>query len=90
MEDLRVTEEPLNGRNPVLLDRLNAAVVWNANFIYQRPFDGTIWTNLDINGSGSYNTEIMTDGQPDQTPRPQNNQPTNGGYVAPQRRHAGV
>ena len=83
MEEVRVTEEPLNARNPVMLDRLNAAVVWQANLIYQRPFDGTIWTNLDINGSGAYNTEIMTDGQPDQTPRPQNNQHTNGGYVAP-------
>jgi hypothetical protein len=83
VENTRVTELPLNGRNPVMLDRLNAAVDWNANLIWQRPFDGTIWTNLDINGSGSYNTEIMTDGQPDQTPRPQNGGHTNGGYVAP-------
>jgi len=83
VENIRVTEMPLNGRNPVMLDRLNAGVVWQANLIYQRPFDGTIWTNLDINGSGAYNTEIMTDGQPDQTPRPQNNQHTNGGYVPP-------
>lgn len=83
MERLRVTELPLNGRNPVMLDRLNSSVVWNGNLIWQRPFDGQVWTNLDINGSGNYQTEIMTDGQPDMTPRPQNGGHTNGGYVAP-------
>src|SRR6185437_8757946 len=83
VENTRVTELPLNGRNPVMLDRLNASVIWNGNLIWQRPFDGQVWTNLDINGSGNYNTEIMLDGQPDQTPRPQNGGHTNGGYVAP-------
>jgi hypothetical protein len=83
VENTRVTELPLNGRNPVMLDRLNSAVLWNGNLIWQRPFDGQVWTNLDINGSGNYNTEIMLDGQPDQTPRPQNGGHTNGGYVAP-------
>jgi hypothetical protein len=63
VESFRVTEMSLDGGNPMMLDRLNAGVVWQANPIYQRPFDGTIWTNLDINGSGAYNTEIMTDGQ---------------------------
>ena len=83
MGNTRVTELPLNGRNPVMLDRLNSSVIWNGNLIWQRPFDGQVWTNLDINGSGNYNTEIMLDGQPDQTPRPQNTGHTNGGYVAP-------
>jgi hypothetical protein len=83
VENTRVTELPLNGRNPVMLDRLNSSVLWNGNLIWQRPFDGQVWTNLDINGSGNYNTEIMLDGQPDQTPRPQNGGHTNGGYVAP-------
>jgi outer membrane receptor protein involved in Fe transport len=83
VENTRVTELPLNGRNPVMLDRLNSSVIWNGNLIWQRPFDGQVWTNLDINGSGNYNTEIMLDGQPDQTPRPQNGGHTNGGYVAP-------
>jgi hypothetical protein len=83
VENTRVTELPLNGRNPVMLDRLNSSVIWNGNLIWQRPFDGQVWTNVDINGSGNYNTEIMLDGQPDQTPRPQNTGHTNGGYVAP-------
>ncbi len=83
VENTRVTELPLNGRNPVMLDRLNSSVIWNGNLIWMRPFDGQVWTNLDINGSGNYNTEIMLDGQPDQTPRPQNGGHTNGGYVAP-------
>jgi hypothetical protein len=83
VENTRVTELPLNGRNPVMLDRLNSSVIWDGNLIWQRPFDGQVWTNLDINGSGNYNTEIMLDGQPDQTPRPQNGGHTNGGYVAP-------
>ena len=83
VENTRVTELPLNGRNPVMLDRLNSSVIWNGNLIWQRPFDGQVWTNVDINGSGNYSTEIMLDGQPDQTPRPQNGGHTNGGYVAP-------
>ncbi len=83
VEQERVTELPLNGRNPVMLDRLNSAVIWNGNLIWQRPFDGQVWTNLDINGSGNYSTEIMLDGQPDQVPRPQNTGHTNGGYVSP-------
>ena len=83
VENTRVTGLPLNGRNPVMLDRLNSSVLWNGNLVWQRPFDGQVWTNLDINGSGNYNTEIMLDGQPDQTPRPQNGGHTNGGYVAP-------
>lgn len=83
VENTRVTELPLNGRNPVMLDRLNSSVIWNGNLIWLRPFDGQVWTNLDINGSGNYNTEIMLDGQPDQVPRPQNGGHTNGGYVAP-------
>ncbi len=83
VENTRVTELPLNGRNPVMLDRLNSSVIWNGNLIWQRPFDGQVWTNLDMNGSGNYNTEIMLDGAPDQTPRPQNTGHTNGGYVAP-------
>jgi hypothetical protein len=83
VENTRVTELPLNGRNPVMLDRLNSSVIWNGNLIWMRPFDGQVWTNLDVNGSGNYNTEIMVDGQPDQTTRPQNGGHTNGGYVAP-------
>jgi hypothetical protein len=83
VENTRVTELPLNGRDPVMLDRLNSSVIWNGNLIWQRPFDGQVWTNLDMNGSGNYNTEIMLDGAPDQVPRPQNTGHTNGGYVAP-------
>lgn len=83
VENTRVTELPLNGRNPVMLDRLNSSVIWNGNLVWMRPFDGQVWTNLDINGSGNYNTEIMLDGMPDQTPRPQDGGHTNGGYVAP-------
>jgi hypothetical protein len=83
IENERVTEEPLNGRNPVMLDRLNSSVIWNGNLIWMRPFDGQVYTNLDVNGSGNYSTEVMLDGAPNQTPRPQNGGHTNGAYVAP-------
>ena len=88
VENTRVTELPLNGRNPVMLDRLNAAVVWDGNIIWQRPFDGQVYTNLHVNGSdpsggANYSSEVMLDGTPNQTPRPQNLGHHDVAYVAP-------
>ncbi len=88
VENTRVTELPLNGRNPVMLSRLNAAVNWDGNIIWQRPFDGQVYTNLHINGSdpgggANYSTEVLLDGAPNQTPRPQNLGYHDVAYVAP-------
>jgi hypothetical protein len=83
VENERVTEMPLNGRNPVMLDRLNSSVIWNGNLIWMRPFDGQVYTNLNINGSGNYSSEVMLDGVSNQTPRPANGGHTDVAYVAP-------
>jgi hypothetical protein len=88
VENERVTELPLNGRTPVMLDRLNSSVIWDGNLIWMRPFDGQTYTNLHINGGdvgggATYSTEIMLDGISDQTPRPQNGGHTDVAYVAP-------
>jgi hypothetical protein len=88
VENERVTELALNGRTPVMLDRLNSAVIWDGNLIWMRPFDGQTYTNLHINGSdvgggASYSTEVMLDGAPNQTPRPQNTGHTDVSAVMP-------
>lgn len=81
VENERVTELPLNGRDPGMLALLNAGVVWgnSQNYSqYQRPFDSTA-TSLMINGGGSGNNELLLDGV--------SNDSGNGngvtGYVAP-------
>ncbi len=88
VDNTRVTELALNGRNPVMLDRLNSSVIWDGNLIWMRPFDGQVYTNLHINGSdvgggASYSTEVMLDGAPNQTPRPQNTGHTDVSAVMP-------
>jgi hypothetical protein len=81
VENARVTELPLNGRDPQMLALLNAGVVWGNSQSYsqyQRPFDSTA-TSLMINGGGSGNNELLLDGV--------SNDVGNGnsvtGYIAP-------
>ena len=58
VENTRVTELPLNGRDPNMLSLLNAGVNWSGNIANQRPFDDTM-KNLSINGGGaSYNSLV--------------------------------
>jgi hypothetical protein len=62
VENTRVTELPLNGRDPGMLSVLMAGVNWNQSSTqYQRPFDDT-QANLSVNGGGSGNTALMLDG----------------------------
>jgi len=64
VENTRVTELPLNGRDPGMLALLSAGVVWGNsqnNSQYQRPFDSTA-TSLMINGGGQGNNELLLDG----------------------------
>ncbi len=62
VENTRVTELPLNGRDPGMLSILTAGVTWNQGATqYQRPFDDT-QANTAINGGGSGNVELMLDG----------------------------
>ncbi|HVJ09030.1 MAG TPA: carboxypeptidase regulatory-like domain-containing protein [Acidisarcina sp.] len=61
VENTRVTELPLNGRDPGMLSILNAGAIWTGSIQWQRPFDDT-QANLSINGGGSGNNEMMLDG----------------------------
>lgn len=62
IENTRVTELPLNGRDPGMLSILSAGVQWNSGATqYQRPFDDT-QHNTSINGGGTGNVELMLDG----------------------------
>lgn len=61
VENTRVTELPLNGRDAEMLTELNAGVTWTGSLQYQRPFDST-QTNTAINGGGSANNILNLDG----------------------------
>ena len=61
VENTRVTELPLNGRDPGMLSELTAGATWNGYIGYQRPFDDT-QEQLSINGGGNGNSELMLDG----------------------------
>ncbi|MDQ2843645.1 MAG: TonB-dependent receptor, partial [Acidobacteriota bacterium] len=61
VENTRVTELPLNGRDPGMLSELVAGASFEGSIKYQRPFDDT-QQQLSVNGGGTGNTELMLDG----------------------------
>jgi hypothetical protein len=61
VENTRVTELPLNGRDPGMLSELVAGASFEGYIGYQRPFDDT-QQQLTVNGGGTGNTELMLDG----------------------------
>ena len=61
IENTRVTEIPLNGRDPGMLSELSAGATWNGNLIWTRPFDDT-QSNISVNGGGSGNVALLLDG----------------------------
>jgi hypothetical protein len=63
VENARVTELPLNGRDPVLLAELAAGVVQGNSTGYQRPFDDNA-QYTSVNGGGQGNIELLLDGTP--------------------------
>jgi len=60
VENTRVTELPLNGRDPMMLSELAAGVNYNYSG-YTRPFDDT-QQYTSINGGGTGNVELLLDG----------------------------
>jgi hypothetical protein len=78
VENTRVTELPLNGRDPGMLSILSAGAIWTGSIQWQRPFDDT-QQNLDVNGGAPGNVSLMMDGVPNQA-SPINN--TGGGAPA--------
>lgn len=61
VENTRVTELPLNGRDPGMLSILAPGAIWTGSPQWQRPFDDT-QQNLSVNGGGSGNVALMLDG----------------------------
>ncbi len=65
IENLRVTELPLNGRNPFMLSNLTPGVVFAGNPQFTRPFDNGDNANFSINGGLRQTNEFLIDGTPD-------------------------
>ncbi|WP_263367557.1 TonB-dependent receptor domain-containing protein [Edaphobacter bradus] len=68
VENTRVTELPLNGRDPSTLAQLSAGVAWYGGKQWTRPFDQTEGA-LAINGGGEGNTVLMLDGVSNESPQ---------------------
>lgn len=83
VENTRVTELPLNGRDPGMLSILTAGVTWNQSSTqYQRPFDDT-QANTAINGGGAGNVELMLDGVSNEASSTNNSGNARIAYVPP-------
>jgi hypothetical protein len=65
IENLRVTEMPLNGRNPFMLSNLSPGVVFAGNQAFTRPFDNGDNARFSINGGVRQSNEFVIDGAPD-------------------------
>jgi hypothetical protein len=63
VENTRVAELPLNGRDPMMLADLTAGESDTQPFGYHRPFDDNAM-NMSINGGGVGNIEMLLDGTP--------------------------
>ncbi|HYZ83170.1 MAG TPA: TonB-dependent receptor [Bryobacteraceae bacterium] len=65
IENLRVTELPLNGRNPFQLATLTPGVIFAGNPQFTRPFDNGDNANFSISGGLRQTNEFLIDGAPD-------------------------
>jgi hypothetical protein len=82
VENTRVTELPLNGRDPDMLSILSAGAIWTGSIQWQRPFDDT-QQNLSINGGGSGQNELMLDGMSNEAAASNNTGNSKIAYVPP-------
>lgn len=64
IENLRVTELPLNGRNPFMLAGLTTGVQFAGNLIFTRPFDNGENVAWSINGGLRQTNAFQLDGAP--------------------------
>jgi hypothetical protein len=65
IENMRVTELPLNGRNPFSLVNLSPGVIFAGNPQFTRPFDNGDNVNFSINGGVRQTNSWLLDGVPD-------------------------
>ena len=64
IDQKRVTELPLNARNPFMLAMLSPGVNFSGNQIYQRPFDNGAIADWTVNGGLDRKNEFLLDGVP--------------------------
>ena len=65
IDNVRVTELPLNGRNPFMLAQLVPGVTFQGNPAFTRPFDNGDNANFSINGGLRQTNAFLIDGAPD-------------------------
>lgn len=73
IDSRRVTEIPLNTRNPFMLSLLSSGITFNGPAIYQRPFDNGAIADWSINGGANRNNEFLLDGAPNNSVQGGNN-----------------
>ena len=73
IDNMRVTELPLNARNPFMLSYLAPGITYNGPAIYQRPFDNGAIADWSINGGANRNNEYLLDGAPNNSIQGGNN-----------------
>jgi hypothetical protein len=64
IENMRVNELPLNGRNPIMLATLSPGVQFNGNPQFTRPFDNGDNAQFSINGGLQRHNAFLLDGAP--------------------------
>src|SRR5215210_4860834 len=64
IENRRIVELPLNGRNPIMLATLSPGVQFNGNPQFTRPFDNGDNAQFSINGGIQRHNEFLLDGAP--------------------------
>lgn len=64
IENRRIVELPLNGRNPIMLATLAPGVQFNGNPQFTRPFDNGDNAQFSINGGIQRHNEFLLDGAP--------------------------
>src|SRR6266513_1140455 len=69
----RLSELPLNARNPFMLSYLAPGITYNGPAIYQRPFDNGAIADWSINGGQNRNNEFLLDGAPNNSIQGGNN-----------------
>jgi hypothetical protein len=65
LDNVRITQLPVIGRNPINFMNLVPGVVFNGNQQFQRPFDNGDNINFSINGGLQQTNNFLLDGQPD-------------------------
>ena len=64
INQMQVSEMPLNSRNPFMLGSMMSGVTFRGAAIWQRPFDNGAIAEWSVNGGRQSNNEFLMDGAP--------------------------